>query len=600
MADIVQRARKILADSNKCIKLSTNDTRRIILVCLLYLRTFTSEERKANNNFDNIMGWIGALYENTSKLDNALNLRQITVNKTIETLSELENDSDWKELINYSYEALEYDVDSYFSVKVNRGIRASNKKKKSFGIYYTPNDVVSFMASTCLSTLVKRKQYPSIIDCSCGSGVFLLQCLTQLENEYNTEHSLNKSLSILKQCIWGVDISGAAVDSCKMAFAQYYMEQYQGAMKSFKTIWSAIKNCFFVGDSTKLQILIKSNDSLPALYDCIIGNPPYVTMGRASNFFVGFVDNLMKFSSDLGYSALVLPLSICYSQGEGYVKLRKRIQDDQAGWTFLNYDRSPDSLFGDQVKTRNTILFRDADYKEHAIYTSTLQRWTSEKRQQLFDKIELCDISDFSISEGVPKIGGTKAEEAFRAIREGRSCLYNLVSNNGDEATSLVVNGTAYNWIYAYDHFPPSIDEKGNRYKSGTSKSYFACDERSRDFCIALLSNRFAYWYWIAVGDGFHLNTSFLTEYRIGKEDFTNEQFEKLSLLGREYSAKIKQYPTVSYNAGKTIVNYSHWEAMDIVKEIEATIMSALNLSNRFWEQIETWYDNQVRCNREE
>ena len=128
---------------------------------------------------------------------------------------------------------------------------------------------------------------------------------------------------------------------------------------------------------------------------------------------------------------------------------------------------------------------------------------------------------------------------------------------------------------------------------------YKVQDSRARYFCIALLSNRIAYWYWAAIGDGFHLNSSFLKELHIGKADFTDTQFNNLCALGEKYSSIVKQHPTVSYNAGKTIVNYSHWEAMSVVQEIETVILSALNLPATMVNQIANWYENQVRCNRE-
>ncbi len=599
LADIVQKSRKMLVCSNPSLCFSENDTRRIVLICLLYLRRYSEKIIPAVLSYSDVLHSLNISRSGAFNIDATQDYDVITVTDTILTLKEIESDDDWRSLIVYSFESLEYDVDSYFAVKVNRGVRNKNKKKKSLGIYYTPDDVVSFMASRCISTLARRTGYPTVLDCSCGSGVFLLQCLIELEKEYNTKQSLESSLQILRQCIWGVDISSAAIDSSKAAFAQYYLDQYDGAIEQFDSVWKTIECSFYLGDGTNLRAIIANNGIFPTEFDCIIGNPPYIILGKDGNLFIDFVKNMMEFSSEIGLSSLILPLSVCYARGNSYVDLRKRIQSDCAAWEVLNYDRSPDSLFGDQVKTRNTILFRDALREMHTVRSSSLQRWTSENRSQLFKGIDLCDISEFDISRGVPKISGFGAVELYKAIIAGSSCLSDEIKKKNEGPSYVVVNGTAYNWLCIYDHCPPSIDENGNSYVSGTTRTYSTEDEKTKYFCIALLSNRIAYWYWAAIGDGFHFNASFFDDFHVGRSSFTEKQFDELCMLGHEYSEIIKQHPTVSYNAGKTIINYSHWEAIDVIKRIELIILAAFNLPLDYGEQVANWYENQVRCNRE-
>lgn len=599
LADIVQKSRKTLVCNNPLLCFSENDTRRIVLICLLFLRRYYEKVIPTVLSYSDVLNSLNLSCCGAFSIDATQDYKAITVADTILTLKEIENDDDWRSLIVYSFESLEYDVDSYFAVKVNRGVRNDNKKKKNLGIYYTPNDVVSFMASRCISSLTRRTSYPTVLDCSCGSGVFLLQCLKELETVYNADQSLERSLQILRQCIWGVDISSAAIDSSKAAFAQYFLDQYDGAIERFDSVWKTIDYSFYLGDGTNLQTTIANNDTFPAKFDCIIGNPPYVTHGKDGNLFIDFVKNMMEFSSEIGLSSLILPLSICYAQGHDYVELRKRIQSDRAAWEVLNYDRSPDSLFGDQVKTRNTILFRDALSGKHTVCTSSLQRWTSENRSKLFKAIKLCDISEFDISHVIPKISGIGAVELYKAILAGSSCPSDEIQKKNAGPSYVVINGTAYNWLCIYDHRPPSVDENGNSYMSGTTRIYTTEDEKAKYFCIALLSNRIAYWYWAAIGDGFHFNASFFDDFHVGRSIFTEKQFDELCMLGHEYSDIIKQHPTVSYNAGKTIINYSHWEAIDVIKRIELIILAALNLPLDYGEQVANWYENQVRCSRE-
>lgn len=600
ISDIIQSARVVLLQENTNENLSHATTRRIALVCLLIV--YTTEKKDLQNQYTLSEVLIKAHLDffQDNWLEFSANYQEIYVERTMECLYELNQISNWRMFVNYACEALEYDPTEYFSVDRKRGVRSANQHKKNRGIYYTPEDVIDFMLSRCVDALPKENgnSIPSFLDCSCGAGIFLRKALSMMENLYNVQDNICGSLQLLEQCIWGVDISEKAIDVCKIMFVMHYLDGFSNAIYYLRAVWNSLQKCFFVGDATRLSEVMDNNSAMPVVYDCIIGNPPYVSQGKNSNLYISFVKNIMEFSADKSCSALVLPLSICYSQGSEFVELRKKMQADNACWEFHNYDRSPDSLFGDQVKTRNTIVFRKTTQNKRKLYTSKLKRWTSEYRARLFEEIELCDITNISVLKGIPKISCIAERNAFFQICEGSSCIADLIHRPLKNDELLIMNGTAYNWLCVYSHFPPSQDENGGLYVSSTSSVYGVESRSDRDFCIALLSNRIAYWYWTTIGDGFHFGRSFLNDYRIGKASFSERQYQKLSELGAQYCERIKKFPTVSYNAGKAIVNYSHWEVMDIVVEIEYLIAEELCLPSDFCKNISCWYENQVQCNR--
>ena len=597
ISDIIQRARIALLSDNRNLNLCADDTRRIILVCVIFLRFQKCKAFCESIKLKDLLKILNI--EDTHVFGFRPNdkYQAAELSSALTELTHIYQHDDSFNLINYALEALEYDVEAYFNVKISRGTRSSNSKKKKSGIYYTPMDVVNFIVSRCIDPVLQFTDKPSILDCSCGSGVFLIQSLHYLDTRQNPDRNLNVSMSMLHRCIWGIDISQAAVDCCKVTLLQYYLAHYEDAAARLGEIWDIINESIFVDDATNLRDVLVRNHVLPPFFDCIVGNPPYVTEGRESNLFIPFVDNMIDCSSEYSCSALILPLSICYSQGAKFVRLRSKIQNDGATWTFMNYDRSPDSLFGDQVKTRNTILFRQATESATAIFTTNLKRWTSTNRDNLFANYALCELHEMSISKFVPKISSDIERMGCECISAGTSNLYSLFEH-GNSEYPLIINGTAYNWLCAYDHVPPSADENGKPYISSSTRIYHLPDRASRDFCVAILSNRIAYWFWSVIGDGFHFNASFLLEFRVGKDTFTQLQYAELCRLGKMYSAQIKRHPTISYNAGKKIVNYSHWEALDIVQSIEKIIIDALKLSSDFASHIEQWYYNQVHCDR--
>lgn len=600
VSDIIQLARIDLLQENTNISMSSDITRKIVLECLLIV--YTTEKKVLGNQYtlSEVLKSAGLDFFRDNWIELSVNFQEINVKKTMECLYRLNQIANWKSFINYASEAMEYDPVEYFSIDVKRGVRKSNLHKKNRGIYYTPEDIIDFMLSRCVDALFKENEdtIPSFLDCSCGAGFFLLKALSMIENICNVQDNICESLQLLEKCIWGVDISENAIDVCKIMFVMHYLDSFPNALDYLDTIWDSLQKSFFVGDATRLSKVIVSNSAMPVTYDCIIGNPPYVSKGKNSNLYITFVKNIIEFSSGKSCSALVLPLSVCYAQGTEFIELRKKIQVDHASWEFHNYDRSPDSLFGDQVKTRNTIVFRESVQSKGKLYTSKLQRWTSECRGRLFEDIKLCDITNISVLKGIPKISCTAEKNAFFKICEGNSCIADLIHRPLKNDELLVMNGTAYNWLCVYDHYPPSIDENGELYLSSTSSVYGIESRSDRNFCIALLSNRIAYWYWTAIGDGFHFGRSFLMDYRIGKDSFSERQYKKMVELGAQYCERIKEFPTVSYNAGKTIVNYSHCKVMDIIVQIEHLIAEGLCLPSDFCKNISYWYENQVQCNR--
>ena len=94
-------------------------------------------------------------------------------------------------------------------------------------------------------------------------------------------------------------------------FLQYYLDHYEDAIAKINEVWKVIDKSIFIGDATHLQEISARSSVFPQHFDCIVGNPPYVTEGRESNMFVPFVDNMIAYSSNRSCSALILPLSIC-------------------------------------------------------------------------------------------------------------------------------------------------------------------------------------------------------------------------------------------------------------------------------------------------
>lgn len=497
----------------------------------------------------------------------------------------------WEELLIYAFEAFEYLPSLFLNSKKKKGVHVVNGKRKS-GIYYTPNDVVEFMVDKCSSEVSWYER--RIIDCSCGTGAFLEAILKRIVNELKKPEDI---LNTISNCIWGVDLSENAVISCRYILLMKLMSLCRGKQISFKQAFDIFTHNIVCGDSLDLPNVLTSN-AFPNRFSCVIGNPPYVNDKKYGNVFIKFVHNLIDFGDSNSNNALVVPLSICTGKAKAYVGLRQRIESDKAEWEFINFDRSPDSLFGDHVKTRNTIVVRNSkkDIKNYEAQTSGLIRWSYDSREKLFNDIQQVNIGGTSIATGIPKVSLREGWDFCKLIFQNKQSLGNELL--GCSESPFYINATAYNWISVFDHIPDSRDEKDNLYVPESLMTFYAGSEDEKYYYIAMLSNRITYWLWSVFGDGFHVEKNFVLGLPYAIENFDEQFCDRMVDFGRLYASEISKYPRYSYNCGKKILNYDHTKCFGVINRIEDEIIMTAgeNLLRR--ETIAKWYDNQVTCGR--
>jgi hypothetical protein len=156
------------------------------------------------------------------------------------------------------------------------------------GSVYTPSHLVNFLVDECMP-LNKSQNKFSILDPSCGSGIFLVVAFKRLIQwwkiqKYNeTGKLIRPGLSDLKKLItdnlFGVDIKDDAIQLAAFSLSLALCDELTP-----KEIWSDLK----FEDLTEKN-LIKSdffeykNNSLKKTFDLIIGNPPFIEKIEGDN-----------------------------------------------------------------------------------------------------------------------------------------------------------------------------------------------------------------------------------------------------------------------------------------------------------------------------
>lgn len=155
-------------------------------------------------------------------------------------------------------------------------IDEKTKKKIDTSAIYTPSHLVKLLVDECLPL---RGDYKTIIDISCGSGIFLVTAFRRLAQMWRYQHRKKGELAsvdeqvlqrLLRDYIFGVDINPTAVE-----LTIFSLNLTLCSMLSPRQIWTRLKfenlntNNILTKDFFDFIVVAEKK------YDLVIGNPPF-------------------------------------------------------------------------------------------------------------------------------------------------------------------------------------------------------------------------------------------------------------------------------------------------------------------------------------
>ena len=202
-------------------------------------------------------------------------------------------------------------------------------KRKKMGIYYTPSYIVDYIVKNTVREYLKDKTIDEIlevriIDPACGSGSFLIRAFQEVCNlvedklkkgeipkksisfkKYKERLSLLQKSTILKNCIYGVDLDEKAVELAQLNLMLNLLEEETRETRdrllpmmrhNIKCGNSLIDDSKVAGDKAfnwKAQFPeVFSNGG----FDVVVGNPPYVRHEQLKEFKPYFNKNYKTYT----------------------------------------------------------------------------------------------------------------------------------------------------------------------------------------------------------------------------------------------------------------------------------------------------------------
>ncbi len=579
--------------------------------------------------------------------------------EAIEQLEAVAYDDELQDLLPYVLDA--HGPGSRSSVMKDPGTWRSRRAKKVTGVFYTPADVAEYITREAVGEFGEEIEHSRILDPACGSGVFLKAALDlaathrhDLDRFEFVERSLYgidinplaveaACFVLLHECLrlnnrrdrlppWSlwhrIRCNLCVADA--LTFQVAPIDNFSEDLASLRTALNAgtyvPPSSRELDSGTTTTLFSRSlalGSAFPSLVqgaDAVIGNPPYATIGprddavaleqrfaslsadnvARSDYFPAFVEMMWRLARPgCSSSGMVVPLSLAYSGRAQMTATRRAIMGSGGQWRFAFFDREPHALFGEDVKTRNTIVFRCASFDDPnaatTIETGPLRKWTSRQRAQLFDTIDFTPLIGISIESGIPKLAGAESARVFDQIMRQSVCLRDMCTTVDSclpqDATSkrygkhVFIAGTAYNFLNV---FRPHRRLPDQRVPWSTSKllalGFASESEAARAF--AILSSRIAHWLWCVREDGFHVTKSFVMTLPFSDRIFSETQKDDLARLGSQLWDSVQTQQIINVNGGRQTVAYRPHASEALRDEIDAVLLEALNVGQAWSEHL--------------
>jgi hypothetical protein len=293
-------------------------------------------------------------------------------------------------------------------------------------------------------------------------------------------------------------------------------------------------------------------------FDVIIGNPPYLYLGRSQpyqligyttlktrNLYSLILEHCMKLISDTGRQGYIVPVSSIAT--EGYLTLQHVITERRL--IFSSYDDRPSHLFDGLDKNTLSILLLAEGVDDLTAFSTRLCRWNAEERPSLFQTLEYQVTPKCRLPGCLPKIGSEVESAIWTKIWSKDKSVSLFASKKGK--FPVYYSRKVNSFLQILDFVPEVRDGAGNlRPPSEFKELRFSSAEQAAAVYCCFSSTLFR-WFMDVVSDGSHVNRREVDNFPF---DPTSEDLDlsQLESLAQELTENLKA------TSEKRTMRYSH------------------------------------------
>ena len=488
-----------------------------------------------------------------------------------------------------------------------QGLEKINERsciQKKNGVYYTPEDVSSFILTNSVRLVLEDDNCGlkteteflleshifnnktcnikdqiikyTILDPTCGTGAFLIKAFDFKVSLIEKVCGCLSDTDIIKivGSLFGNDIDSFStyITQTRLLFKAINLSRSIDVPKLLNTLLHNFYNYDFLCDYQKIN----------RKFDFIIGNPPYVEKSQLSgtvkskygNIYADVIDNSFSLLKDKGVMGYIIPIS--YISTPRFSELRAVVQKNTSKEYVLSYADRPDCLFVGVHQKLNILIAQKCKSNEHTTYTSDYDYWYTSERSRLF--LDTSFIKNSFVTDAFyPKIGTACEEQIYRKILQQPLNILDRMCGN----TKVYLNMRATFWIKSFIDIP----YKSNEYKE------LCFDELTAHFVNVILNSSLFWWFWVKVSDCWHITRKELSLFKIPL--LSKEELE----MSKELSLKINralESTKERVDTKQTLFEYKHKKCKSIIDELDDFLAQLYGLSENELKYIKS-YKEQYR-----
>ena len=381
--------------------------------------------------------------------------------KVASFLEATNQESGQRSLFPYQFDVIPVELISSIYEQFAHSDQSTSNSNSRRDVFYTRLSLVSLVLDEITEGLTGEE---TVLDLTCGSGVFLVEALRRLVNLRSRESGLSRELirSTLHQQIYGVDISEAAVRvaAFSLYLAALELDPDPQPLQKLK-FEPLIGKTLIVGDAWDVE---NGADGQAALteqgdirkFDVIVGNPPWSFQGEEGTAArrnrtgsqdalpprgesLDFAIRAMDFASDKTRFGLVLSAVQFFALSNTGIAASRQLIERLSPVTLVNLSNHTNWLFS-RGKMPAMILFAGHRPSRHEEITAVQVPWSPKGMQTHTFEIARSDIITLPRSEWQRKPEFLKA--AFFGSRRDLSLLDRVMSSHarlGDQIDKLGV-----------------------------------------------------------------------------------------------------------------------------------------------------------------
>ena len=311
-------------------------------------------------------------------------------------------------------------------------------------VFYTRLPLVSLVLDEIADGLTGTE---TVLDLTCGSGVFLVEALRRLVRIRSGSATANRKLirSILHKQIYGVDISEAAVRvaAFSLYLAALELDQNPQPPQALK-FEPLIGKTLIIGDVWDDQNVVLAEQGGTKKFDVIVGNPPWSYHGKEARearqikdnqnsvraprgASLDFVFRAMDFASDKTRFGLILSATQFFSRSDTGAIASRQLVEKLSPITLVNLSNQSDWLFSNADMPALVLFARHRSTTPNTITTVQVPWSPSGARSHTFEMAP-SDIITIPLADWQRKSEFLKA--SFLGSRRDLSLLDRLTASH--------------------------------------------------------------------------------------------------------------------------------------------------------------------------